>query len=140
MTGLPTAYNTDVVCGDGDDDTDDNDTICRHPRWNTTFDLPTTFDTSSMVVKHTVNIPARGYAVLRFKANNPGFWVAGSTLASERVNGMSVLLQEGTQRLGPPPKGFPTCLDFALTDAEMDDYLARGVQMEFSDGIQICRG
>lgn len=30
------------------------------------------FSLSSRVMKDTISIPARGYAVLRFKANNPG--------------------------------------------------------------------
>lgn len=82
-------------------------------------------------MKDTVSVPSKGFIAVRFRANNPGFWMIhchygkffvrhevdhSQTFNAEyhMTNGMAVVLQVGklSQMVSPPPK-FPKCGDFA---------------------------
>ncbi|KAI4461027.1 multi-copper oxidase [Holotrichia oblita] len=61
-------------------------------------------------LKDTVRIPRYGSAVIRFLANNPGYWMLRDENAGLWTKGMDVLLKVGQTRNFPsPPSSFPTC-------------------------------
>lgn len=62
--------------------------------------------------KDTIAVPNNGYVILRFRANNPGFWLLHCHFLFHIVIGMSLVLQVGTHADLPPiPPNFPTCGD-----------------------------
>lgn len=62
--------------------------------------------------KDTVAVPNNGYVILRFRADNPGFWLLHCHFLFHIVIGMDLILQVGTHAdLPPVPPGFPTCGD-----------------------------
>nr|BBH63275.1 multicopper oxidase related protein [Nephotettix cincticeps] len=61
------------------------------------------------IVKDTVTVPSGGAVALRFKADNPGFWL----LHDERWQGLGVIFHVGSPGDTPAmPDNFPTCGDF----------------------------
>lgn len=72
-------------------------------------------------LKDTVTVPAGGYVVIRFPADNPGWWIMHCHLELHQVEGMALLVKEGAQHeMNPAPPGFPTCGSF---DWDADDFL-----------------
>jgi Multicopper oxidase len=84
-------------------------------------------------IKDTISIPSKGYAVFRFKADNPGWWLLHchfgkfrnhtacyvanlflSPFAEWHMNvGMALVLQVGEPTdMVPPPCDFPKCNSF----------------------------
>nr|CAD7194520.1 unnamed protein product [Timema douglasi] len=62
------------------------------------------------VIKDTIALPDRGVVVIRFKADNPGYWLLHEERVSYWMNGLNVILHVGRQRDLPPfPNDFPTC-------------------------------
>ncbi|XP_011177989.1 uncharacterized protein LOC105209329 isoform X1 [Zeugodacus cucurbitae] len=62
--------------------------------------------------KDTIPVPNNGYVVLRFRADNPGFWFFHCHFLFHITIGMNLVLQVGTNAdLPPVPPGFPTCGD-----------------------------
>ncbi|KAF4761668.1 hypothetical protein N7455_003394 [Penicillium solitum] len=50
------------------------------------------YDTSRAALRDTVQIPSRGYAVLRFRANNPGIWLFHCHMLWHSATGMAMLI------------------------------------------------
>ncbi|KAJ5774945.1 hypothetical protein N7457_009841 [Penicillium paradoxum] len=50
------------------------------------------YDTSRAALRDTVNIPSRGYAVLRFRADNPGVWLLHCHIIWHLATGMAMLV------------------------------------------------
>ncbi|XP_071949443.1 uncharacterized protein [Antedon mediterranea] len=64
----------------------------------------------STVVKDTVNMPAIGYVIIRWKAENPGYWFFHCHIEYHTLNGMAMVVQVGEKdEIPDPPKGFPSC-------------------------------
>jgi FtsP/CotA-like multicopper oxidase with cupredoxin domain len=70
-------------------------------------------------VKDTVVIPPGGYAVVRFRADNPGLWHLHCHMAHHLQAGMGMLLNEAPElhKHFPPPAGFPRCGSLADSGA-----------------------
>ncbi|XP_016913956.1 uncharacterized protein LOC107998920 isoform X1 [Apis cerana] len=65
------------------------------------------------VAKDTVVVPKFGAVALRFKANNPGYWMLRDEHAAEWTRGLDVILQVGeTSDMVPAPEDFPKCGSF----------------------------
>ncbi|KAF5290994.1 hypothetical protein FQA39_LY14525 [Lamprigera yunnana] len=63
--------------------------------------------------KDTVMIPVNGYVVLRFIADNVGFWFFHCHYLFHLITGMSAVFQVGeVSEMPPPPDGFPKCGNF----------------------------
>ncbi|KAK3087832.1 hypothetical protein FSP39_011260 [Pinctada imbricata] len=61
-------------------------------------------------LKDTITIPKQGYVVIRFRADNPGFWFMHCHLEVHTQLGMGLVLQVGEpEDLPPVPIGFPLC-------------------------------
>ena len=84
---------TDVVC-----DTE----LCMNPNWqNGTIPIDVTRAMSSSgqlidtaVRKDTVIVPAGGYVVIAFIADNPGYWFLHCHIEVHQLEGMAVIIQE----------------------------------------------
>ncbi|XP_012258923.2 laccase-like [Athalia rosae] len=60
--------------------------------------------------KDTIPIPNNGYVVMRFRADNPGYWLLHCHFMYHTVIGMNVVIKVGNQTdLPPVPSGFPKC-------------------------------
>ncbi|XP_058465687.1 uncharacterized protein LOC131439093 [Malaya genurostris] len=61
-------------------------------------------------LKDTIAVPNNGYVVLRFRANNPGYWLFHCHFQFHIVIGMNLVIHIGTQAdLPPVPPNFPRC-------------------------------
>ncbi|PNF18421.1 Laccase [Cryptotermes secundus] len=68
---------------------------------------------SAPILKDTLAIPSGGYAVIKFKANNPGYWFLHCHFLYHVTSGMAVTLHVGEHSDVPtPPAGFPKCGSF----------------------------
>ncbi|XP_071951087.1 uncharacterized protein [Antedon mediterranea] len=73
----------------------------------------------SAVVKDTVNIISGGYVIIRWKAENPGYWFFHCHVEYHSLAGMAMIIQVGEEDEIPnPPKGFPTCGSFTPGEEE----------------------
>ncbi|XP_072743934.1 uncharacterized protein [Anoplolepis gracilipes] len=71
---------------------------------------------SNPVKKDTIAIPFNGYVVLRFVADNPGYWLFHCHFIYHQVVGMEMLLKVGNQEDVPPvPRNFPKCGQYFST-------------------------
>uniref|UniRef100_A0A1Y1LIX3 Uncharacterized protein n=1 Tax=Photinus pyralis TaxID=7054 RepID=A0A1Y1LIX3_PHOPY len=62
------------------------------------------------VIKDTVRVPKNGVVVVRFIANNPGYWMIRDEHSEQWSRGMDVVLQVGgTCDMVTKPNNFPTC-------------------------------
>ncbi|CAL7947013.1 unnamed protein product [Xylocopa violacea] len=60
--------------------------------------------------KDTAKIPMGGWVILRFKANNPGWWLFHCHFAWHHITGMELVIRVGDfYDLPPEPPGFPQC-------------------------------
>jgi len=50
------------------------------------------YDFSSAVLRDTIQIPRRGYAVLRFRADNPGIWFFHCHILWHLAGGMAMIV------------------------------------------------
>ncbi|XP_064399456.1 uncharacterized protein LOC135345937 isoform X2 [Halichondria panicea] len=86
-TGMLLESNCDVVC---------NNELCRNPRWNSTKEPPDFSNTNinMKIQKDTVIVPAGGYVVIAFQADNPGYWFMHCHIESHQLEGMGVIIRE----------------------------------------------
>ena len=60
------------------------------------------------IIKDTIAVPLQGYAIIRFIADNPGFWMVHCHLDSHSDSGLMMILKVGeTRDLSPRPKNWP---------------------------------
>nr|ACX54563.1 laccase 15 [Reticulitermes flavipes] len=65
------------------------------------------------VLKDTIAVPSGGYAIIKFRPKNPGYWFLHCHFLYHVATGMSVVLQVGeTSDYPPTPDGFPKCGSF----------------------------
>ncbi|XP_040166098.1 laccase-2-like [Anopheles arabiensis] len=63
--------------------------------------------------KDTQSIPNRGYVRIRFRADNPGFWLVHCHFEWHLADGMGLVLQIGEpDEMLKPPANFPRCGSF----------------------------
>ncbi|CAH1400298.1 unnamed protein product [Nezara viridula] len=64
-------------------------------------------------MRDTISVPARGYVLARFIANNPGFWLLHCHFAFHLEVGMAAVFKVGEKRQLPSvPYKFPQCGNF----------------------------
>ena len=62
--------------------------------------------------KDTLAVPNNGYTVIRFRADNPGYWYFHCHFQFHQPIGMNLIIHTGSQAdLPPVPPNFPTCGD-----------------------------
>ncbi|XP_044727982.1 laccase-8-like [Chrysoperla carnea] len=64
--------------------------------------------------KDTISVPSEGYAILRFVADNPGYWFFHCHLSIHAAKGMAVVIKVGEDIVDIPtaPQDIPRCGDF----------------------------
>ncbi|KAJ5312137.1 hypothetical protein N7508_002967 [Penicillium antarcticum] len=62
---------------------------------STSTNPPSMYNLSRAALRDTVNIPSRGYAVLRFRAENVGVWLLHCHVLWHSVSGMAMLIDIG---------------------------------------------
>ena len=73
--------------------------LCSKPKWsNQTWGLGNVADANYInpPLRDTVTIPKDGYAVLRFRSDNPGLWLLHCHIEIHVAQGMSMIIQSGT--------------------------------------------
>ncbi|XP_049881247.1 uncharacterized protein LOC126377517 isoform X2 [Pectinophora gossypiella] len=61
-------------------------------------------------LKDTVTVPDGGYTIIRFKADNPGYWLFHCHIEFHVEVGMALVFKVGEHRdMKPVPRDFPTC-------------------------------
>ena len=118
--GVLTDNAREVVC-------DQDDFLCLSPDWRggsqpaflqRYSDDEMTFRRNT-IRKDTVIVPAGGYVVIAFRANNPGYWFLHCHIESHQLEGMAVLIQEyPDSEHNPPPNGINNCTNFYWTFEE----------------------
>lgn len=64
-------------------------------------------------LKDTIKAPSGGYTIVRFYADNPGFWYFHCHFDPHDDTGMALVVQVGEyQDYARPPQNFPTCKSF----------------------------
>ena len=69
--------------------------------------IPMNFE--NPVKRTSVTIPNNGFAIVRFKADNPGMWLFHCHTFTHLMNGQAILLDVTDQGVPPVPSNFPTC-------------------------------
>ena len=64
-------------------------------------------------------IPAGGYIVIQFLADNPGYWFMHCHVGTHLREGMAVIINETHGSQTPPPNGMRTCGNFTW---ELEDF------------------
>ena len=98
---------------------------CLDPQWNGTGpDLSqyTTDDgklNGTAILKDTVIVPAGGYVVIAFLADNPGYWYLHCHIESHQLEGMALIVQEYPEgEHAPPPSGINRVGNFLWQEEE----------------------
>ena len=79
-----------------------NSVICTNPRW-TNNNEPGDLKKNRMApLKDTILVPAGGYAVVYFKANNPGYWFLHCHIEVHQLEGMAVVINEAGNSQNAP--------------------------------------
>lgn len=115
---------------------------CSSPTWS---DGPPRFMRRGRVdrtaiYKDTVIVPAGGYVVIAFEADNPGYWFMHCHIEAHQLEGMAVIVQEypSSQQWAPPPQ-INKVGNFRWT---IDDYLnsINAASMCILDAVNGTRG
>ncbi|XP_072743518.1 uncharacterized protein [Anoplolepis gracilipes] len=68
-------------------------------------------------LKDTVTVPDGGYTIVRFYADNPGYWLFHCHIEFHAEIGMALIFKVGEHEEMPPvPRNFPKCGNWKLTD------------------------
>ena len=113
-TGRIVAINRDFKCANKE---------CLHTTWR--GGRP---DVNTVLppIRNTVIAPSNGYVVIRFRANNLGYWFMHCHFPFHLDLGMALVVQVGEkEEITPPPNGFPTCRNFDFED-NFDNYIDEG--------------
>ncbi|KAI0210646.1 Laccase-1 [Lamellibrachia satsuma] len=102
-TGRWADNNNDIACADR---------YCAHAHWRD--DVRPTLNLRDPPVKDVVNVPAKGYVVIRFRTLNPGFWFMHCHIEIHAQEGMAMIINEASERHPPLPFGFPTCGNYDI--------------------------
>ena len=112
---------------------------CTNPNWkNATVDYA--YGRKGKInrkapLKDTLLIPSGGYAVVYFKANNPGYWFLHCHIEVHVLKGMSAVIAEEVSMATSPPKEMLKCGNFSLSVKEF--IKARGAGNSDFTGIKI---
>lgn len=64
--------------------------------------------------KDTIGVPHGGYAIIRFRADNPGFWLMHCHIDTHIEVGMALVIQVGeASDMRSTPPNFPTCGNYS---------------------------
>lgn len=80
------------------------------------------------VLKDTLQVPTGGYSIIRFIADNPGFWLFHCHLEFHAEAGMMVLFKVGDETdLPSKPKDWPACGETTRAGLFKNEHKLKGV-------------
>ncbi len=100
-------------------DVDCRDKYCYKPTWR---HYPTDLNHHNPPLKDTVIVPSLGYAVIRFRSDNPGYWLLHCHIDPHSNGGMTLLVEEAREHIRSPPEDFPKCRNFDWSATDYNDY------------------
>ena len=106
-----TCHHSDITCGSTKGHCDTN-VRWSDSSWN---NFESTRGLQEPPEKDSVIVPVGGYVVIRFRADNPGWWFLHCHIEPHQLEGMSMVVREGTPP--PPPDSFPKCGNFETAAA-----------------------
>lgn len=75
---------------------------------------------SGAPIKDTVTVPDGGYTIIRFLANNPGFWIFHCHIEFHVEVGMALIFKVGDyNQMRPLPENFPYCSNYYPTEEKI---------------------
>ncbi len=78
---------------------------------------------NTAIRKDTVIVPAGGYVIIAFQADNPGYWFMHCHMEAHQLEGMAIIVQEfSDDQQPPPPAGINIVGDF-LWQAQGEEQL-----------------
>ncbi|KAK2186947.1 hypothetical protein NP493_184g03034 [Ridgeia piscesae] len=95
--------NSDIAC---------EDVYCARAHWRD--GIHPVLNLRDPPVKDVVNVPARGYVVIRFRTLNPGFWFMHCHIEIHAQEGMAMIINEAPELHPSLPVGFPTCGNYDI--------------------------
>ena len=107
--------NKDLTCNWREDKT------CSHPNWTSGRATGLNFDKPPL--KDTLLVPAMGYTVVRFRTDNPGYWLFHCHSILHMIEGMGLVFNVSYEDHPPVPRGFPTCENYDIGHNEFEQYL-----------------
>ena len=69
-----------------------------------------------------MTVPAGGYAIIQFLADNPGYWIMHCHVETHTLEGMATVINEANSWQTPPPDGMRICGNFTW---ELSDFYDR---------------
>ena len=112
QTNLLTDLNEDIVC---------ENKPCSRLHWKTDMTQKLNFDNPP--IKDTVIVPDSGYVVIRFRSDNPGFWLMHCHTMFHLTEGMMLVFNESSPDIPQPPASFPQCNSFDMDDKSFSDWV-----------------
>lgn len=114
-TGQLVGTNPNVTCN--------NDPQCTNPTW--TSSRVDGEVNNKTIRKDAIVVPAGGYVVLRFIADNPGYWFMHCHIEAHLLEGMAIAVNELDSLQNPPPEqqAMLQCGSFNITVDEFNDSL-----------------
>ena len=96
----------DIVCGD--------DEVCdSHVTWTGgTRPSKINYSNPHAPFKDTVFVPSGAYVVVRFEADNPGWWLLHCHVELHQLGGMAMMIAERNDEIPPAPSSIPRCGNF----------------------------
>ena len=131
-TGRILSASEDITCVD-------NSYICTNPQWTTNSnDVMGRRDINRAPLKDTIIIPAGGYAVVYFKANNPGYWFLHCHIEVHQLEGMAVVINEAEGMHNAPPPNMPQCGNFTWEPNEFRQKESMPGSTQSADASTCC--
>ncbi|KAI8514095.1 hypothetical protein Bbelb_084190 [Branchiostoma belcheri] len=123
-TGIFTHSNPDVVC---------SNELCTAVKWR---QGSPSLKVKNAPRKDTVILPARGYTVVRFRSDNPGFWFLHCHQSMHLAEGMAMVLNVAGDRHPAPPSGFPKCGNFSWSEEDYEAAMSGAWQANEKEPIR----
>ena len=121
------ANSPDVDCGDF---------LCMNPTWNNdTMPMDVLREVTrdggriknTAILKDTVIVPAGGYVVIAFHADNPGYWFLHCHIEVHQLEGMGVMIEEYPSDQHPkPPSGINNQGHFQWNTEDYNNLIMQG--------------
>ena len=107
-----TCSHDDITCGYPDQ-------LCNSQVAWTDGKLPAKVNISNNFapLKDTVVVPSGAYVVVRYEANNPGWWFLHCHIELHQLAGMVMVIAEDTNNIRPAPSSMSTCGNFPIGTA-----------------------
>ena len=116
------SYGADGAIAEATNDIDCDRPCLKAPSW-TNETAPDISITNKTVRKDTVMVPAGGYVVIDFIADNPGYWFLHCHIETHQLEGMALVINELGSQQNPPPDGMSTCGNFNWTVRQFNNKL-----------------